>query len=125
MRICANNGGFLPEPRSEEENTFVTNLTPNYFWLGVARDSEGRYRWQSDGANLVYTKWKKPPKDPDGHTKCVTRKRFKKVWLQILCQLPVSAYGRGTSIVCQRNHGRFISCLFWGNIFNFIFRLSH
>ena len=105
QQICANYGGFLPEPRSEEENKFMTNLTPHYFWLGVTRGSGSTYVYQSDGADLVYAKWKSPPEGPvglDGHTSCVARNYSQEVWIQVKCQQP--AYGKTTSIVCQSKY---------------------
>ena len=59
-RTCTNNGGMMPEPRSEQENKFLTNnFTIKGFWLGAVRSDSDKltFVWLSDGTEVNYTKW--------------------------------------------------------------------
>ena len=53
---CLQNGGNLPEPRSDEQNQFLNNLKTYSFVLGII-DSEHGWLWESDRTPVVYNNW--------------------------------------------------------------------
>jgi len=56
--ICRQNGGYLVCINSEEENTFVSNLTDNNIWIGMFRDPDTcEFRWL-DCIDITYTNWR-------------------------------------------------------------------
>ena len=65
---CKSYGAYLAYPRSEEENTFINDLTQNQtFWIGINDiDIEGNYV-TDDGRDLVFQKWRdgQPNNDTD------------------------------------------------------------
>ena len=62
-QICRENGGYLVCINSEEENTFVSNLTNNNIWIGLFRDPDScEFRWL-DCIDITYTNWR--PGEPN------------------------------------------------------------
>ena len=62
-QICRENGGYLVCINSEEENTFVSNLTDNNIWIGLFRDPDNcEFRWL-DCIDITYTNWR--PGEPN------------------------------------------------------------
>ena len=105
MRICANNGGFLPEPRSEQENNFLREFTNLAFWLGAIRISGNEYIWLSDGTKVVYTNWLtgSHPTTND----CISSQYSLKAanWWSSPCTAHCDDLD--CTIVCQRNVGKY------------------
>ena len=103
QRICADNGGFLPEPRSEQERNFLREFTQITFWLGAIRSSEGEYIWLSDGTKVVYTNWLSAS-DPHGTTHCVSRDDAAN-WVASPCTIQCDGDDRAyCNLVCQRSN---------------------
>ena len=55
---CLENGGILPEPRSQQENEFLMGLGVYEIILGMNdRETEGTWVWDSDSTPLIYQNW--------------------------------------------------------------------
>ena len=108
QRICAENGGFLPEPRSQEENEFLRDFTINTFWLGAVRSSGDRFVWLSDGTDLDYNNWHQDQSNLGKD--CGYRFYDTDVWGTRHCSF-LCNYCGPSKPVCQRNVGKF-SCYF-------------
>ena len=71
---CLGENAHLASVHSEDENTFITNLVPNRFFLGgTDRITEGNWTW-SDGSPFDYKNWKfsvDTPTDEDGNHDCM------------------------------------------------------
>ena len=97
----------MPEPRTEEENEFLTDFSNAAFWLGAVKSSEERFAWLSDGTEVVYTNWFYNQRTTENQ--CVYKLFNKDTWHTNPCN------SQGNSdrykIVCQRNNGKF-SCYF-------------
>ena len=67
---CHSYGGFLPEPRNEQENKFIHDLATGAFMLGMTdKQTEGRWVWDSDGSQvnwLNWVNWKDISDEPNG-----------------------------------------------------------
>ena len=114
MRICANNGGFLPEPRSEQENNFLRELTNLAFWLGAIRISGNEYNWLSDGTKVVYTNWIEGAQPTTND--CVSSQvRHQNVgnWWSSPCTDHCDGDVTSCNVVCQRNDGKYSYYLFY------------
>ena len=84
---CDNLGGFLPEPRDEQENQFLDWLDTDMFALGMTdRKVEGQWVWESDGSPVTWTNWVYWPKyreiEPNGGTyqNCALMLRYSETW---------------------------------------------
>ena len=71
---CLGENAHLASVHSEDENTFITNIVPNRFFLGgTDRITEGNWTW-SDGSPFDYKNWKfsaDTPTDEDGNHDCM------------------------------------------------------
>lgn len=65
---CELKGGHLATITSASENSFITKLADkagkNCYWLGIKRDSQGRYRWIT-GETSSYSNWN--AEEPDNY----------------------------------------------------------
>ena len=68
---CQARDSYLVEPRSEEINNIVKNLTTGTaIWIGLKRSTyEDEFLWQTDNAPLVYDDWS--PGKPTEVSNCV------------------------------------------------------
>ena len=56
--ICAEKGGYLPEPKDELENNFLDSLTSTTFYLGMTDSAvEGDWVWESDTTEVTWKNW--------------------------------------------------------------------
>ena len=118
---CHNLGGFLPEPRNEQENTFLDSLGVDTFVLGMTdRDVEGQWVWESDGSLVSWTRWVQwiasnggIPQEPDGGARegcalmmrqTVSHRRGHRPdgWIDFSCPYLRSL---PKNLICQRNPG--------------------
>lgn len=63
--FCAKKGGHIVDIQSEEENTFVSQLSSRVFaWIGLTDvETEGQWKWDRTGSLATYTNWR--PGQPD------------------------------------------------------------
>ena len=103
-QTCKDNGGFLPEPRTEEENKFLKDFNDLIFWLGAVRSGD-RFEWISDRTEVTYTNWKVDgPRDQD----CIIRNLWGDDWQTLHCEGGLNCDTNPMcNIVCQRNGGKF------------------
>ena len=87
---CTQEGGMLPEPRSEEENDFLGTLTSDWFALGMNdEETHGTWVWNSDDSPVSWTNWH--PGQPSGgdFIKCAAVKKAGTngggTWADIAC----------------------------------------
>ena len=105
-QTCKDNGGFLPEPRTEAESTFLKDFNIRSFWLGAVRkpDAPDRFEWISDKTEVTYTNWHEDP----GVQDCVIRNYDADDWMTIHCDWGLNCDTNPMcNIVCQRNGGKF------------------
>ena len=58
QQVCQDHGGFLPEPKDEQENQFLDSLNTDMFTLGMTdRKVEGQWIWESDGSPVSWANW--------------------------------------------------------------------
>ena len=107
--ICTDNGGFLPEPRNENEDKFLKDFQKERFWLGSVQNSNGQFIWLSDGSELVHTNWYTSNCCNDG---CVYRTYDGDDWATRSCDTQINPF----YTVCQRKDGKF-SCYICQNFF--------
>ena len=110
-QICKDLNAILPEPKTKEENTFLSHLSNNTeiaFMLGTQRDGHVR-RWNSDNTKVTLFNWKSgEPNDED----CVIFwiKHHPQAWLDLTCKEQWKWSPQVQSVVCQRS--RYI-CPYW------------
>ena len=114
-QICKDLNAILPEPKTEEENTFLSLLTNNKniaFMLGMQeglQDGRHVHRWNSDNTIVTWYKWKggEPIK---GEEPCVIF-WIEKGWLDHFCTDNSWSWGEQiASVVCQRS---MYICTYW------------
>ena len=118
QQVCHNLGGFLPEPRDEQENTFLDSLGTSAFLLGMSdRGQEGQWVWDSDGSPVTWTNWDSidkggltdEPNNAGRDEHCA--KMFKQYrpntdsWNDVKCESTSNIRNGATSLICQRNPG--------------------
>lgn len=72
---CKALGGFLAEPRSEEELNFIKallrqNNAPSHVYIG-GRVINGKWTWVTGGDVITYQPWRWVPSQPDGRRNCL------------------------------------------------------
>ena len=124
---CRQYGGMLPEPRSDYQNRFLSDLGTSMFPLGMTdKDKEEDWRWDSDGSEVVNTKWHKGERDNTnprgGPENCAVMnrnyydysKRSFNDWADISCTSSSSPswwFYKNINLICQRNTSK-RSCSF-------------
>ena len=119
-QACQGLGGFLPEPRNEQENQFLDSLGADTFVLGITDiDVEGQFVYDSDGSPVTWAQWVQWVDDdpaPNGGTRenCVFMIREVRMdeagyrsdgWGDYKCGSTQLYRDRPSSLVCQRNSG--------------------
>ena len=56
--LCHSIGGILPEPRDQQENRFVAQMSSTRIWLGMNnKDGKGHWVWESDKSRVEWVNW--------------------------------------------------------------------
>ena len=109
---CRNNGGYLPEPRDEEENLFLDSLGSDKFVLGI-RQVNGQWVFDSDESEVTWKSWAHWANYPDpprggacvamlrNHEQAVEGTRSQD-WFDIPCKSKSYLDNRPSSLVCQK-----------------------
>ena len=114
QKKCYDHGGFLPEPRDEQENDFFDSLDSKPFALGMSdRDSEGTWLWESDGARVGFTLWYGGRPQGGNRQNCantygVQREKYDRYndnWETYPCGSRDWMEDNDKSLICQRNTG--------------------
>ena len=84
---CITNGGMLPEPRNESENSLVQNMAGYHsVWLGITDSmTEGVWQFDSDSAIAQYSKWANGVPMNDNSRNCVCM--VSQEWKNVECDL--------------------------------------
>ena len=112
---CRNNGGYLPEPRDEEENLFLDSLGSDKFVLGI-RQVNGQWVFDSDGSDVNWKSWAswRDYNDPPRGQDCVAMLRHhgndwagsrSQDWFDISCESNDYLNNLPSSLVCQKDSG--------------------
>ena len=119
-QACQGLGGFLPEPRNEQENQFLDSLGADTFVLGITdKLVEGQFVYDSDGSPVswaAWVQWVDYNVEPSGHRteNCVFMVREVRTddagyrsdgWADYICGSTSSQRSRPSSLVCQRDPG--------------------
>ena len=105
---CESLGGYIPEPKSQQENDFIHNLPiETNFYLGMKRDNlMATWIWQE---NLTDVKWKNWESLTNDRTKnCSVMLNgptgdSSKKWDTFVCGN--DSYREEITVVCQRGKG--------------------
>ena len=117
-KTCHKHGGFLPEPRDQGENQFLTNLTTGIFALGITdKEVEGQWLRDSDRSPVTWFGWVNRTdtrKEPNGGVRedCVVMLRQVETasgpvdgWGDYDCGSHIVIKGKPQSLICQRKSG--------------------
>ena len=134
QQVCHNHGGFLPEPREEEENSFLDSLDTDTFALGMTdRKVEGQWIWDSDGSPVIgmnWIEWSSGVNEPNGGTNqnCALMIRQAEIhegghipdgWADYPCNSSDNLRSLPKNLICQRNPGMWtdlashVLCIVW------------
>ena len=117
---CSEYGGFLPEPKDEQENQFLDSLDTDMFALGMTdRKEEGVFVWDSDGSPVTWTSWIKwtathsePNGGPDSNCVIMARGMYSENvghrtdgWVDYNCNSYPYYKSQPKSLICQKNPG--------------------
>ena len=118
---CYRHGGILPEPRGIEEIEFLANMDPDLFVLGMRKQPDCSWIWESDGNPVVNQNWS--PNEPNGgqselcalmwrdHSNANSKAER---WEDYACNS--DSYNNSTQkahLICQKNEGRCESHIFF------------
>ena len=113
QQVCHNHGGFLPEPRDEQENQFLYDLSTKTFTLGMTdRDVEGQWVWSSDGSSVAWLPWDvsktvTSAAEPNGGSSAgcaiMMRSYALSSWADYPCASTAYFNTQPRSLICQRN----------------------
>ena len=120
QKVCHSHGGYLPEPRSHMENTFLNNLGQGTFTLGLTDTAtEGQWVWDSDGSKVNWKNWMDwstyvdEPNGFDGQN-CVvmSQQMWNHVaghktdgWVDVSCDSDYYIGSKPTNLICERYQG--------------------
>ena len=99
LKVCQNMGANMVKITTDEENTFLNNISKRdkqyaVFWIGLTRGPYNRFYW-FDGSRPGYTKWDAgEPNNSEGREHCVD------VWRS----------GRWNDLSCERKWKRSVVC---------------
>ena len=126
-QICESNGAILPEPRDEQENSFLVDLNTDMFLLGMTDQvSEGQWVWNSDGSPVTWYNWVSWPGEatrPNGGTRenCMFVIRHyredvsghdSRTWEDHKCESEAALEAMPKSLICQKKYGMYWRILF-------------
>ncbi|CAH3027830.1 unnamed protein product, partial [Porites evermanni] len=88
---CRQNGGYLVAINNDKEHEFVRNLAATLYgdyaiWIGLRRDSTGKFSQWANGEPLTFTKWSR--NEPDnffGDEDCAEMFMYSGRWLDTTC----------------------------------------
>ena len=103
---CRKHGGILPEPRSQEENKFLSGLDYNgVFLLGMNdRETEGTWVWDSDSTPVIYQNWQMDEGSYNTDANCAVMYR-QADWGDISCHSEVWIEVWNKILICQKTEG--------------------
>ncbi|XP_035694564.1 uncharacterized protein LOC118428574 [Branchiostoma floridae] len=100
---CANFGGFLAAPKTQDLNDKILNLleddSDGHYWIGLAKSDEGHWHW-TDGTAAVFTAWGRGEPNNWGRREegCVEIRTGGRDWNDAPCD-------RKLHFVCQTEKG--------------------
>jgi len=109
QQFCADNGGFLAEPRSKKETKIINNKIEKHadgtnYWIGLTdRANEGTFVWGSDNAVATYTNWNgREPNNWGRKEDCAhIRTNKNNEWNDSVCDRKETSIG-GNYALCQK-----------------------
>ena len=119
QQVCQNHGGYLPEPKDENENNFLNDLGTGAFLLGMTDTAtDGTWVWDSDGTEVTWSLWQPwgEPNGGDGESCVMMAKSWwdsygghnPRAWGDIACDFSAALINsRSVNLVCERNPGLF------------------
>ena len=140
QETCVKKGGYLPEPRDEQENLFLDSLGADTFVLGINDKAvEGQWVFDSDGSPVNSSSWVKYTNLTDTprnvtNLNCAVMLRHhnedlaghrRQDWQDIPCTSTYYLEGRKKSLVCQKGQSFLLNVLLFILIPTFIIYLKH
>ena len=101
LKVCQNMGANMVKITTDEENTFLNNLSKRgkhhtWIWIGLTRGPYNRFYWL-DGSRPGYTKWDAwEPNNYSGQEHCVHTWKGHGIWNDLPCD-----YEWKPSFVCE------------------------
>jgi len=125
QEFCGNQGGYLAEITSSEEQTFLGTIlsSSSYYWLGLSDLAHpGHYTWQHSWHDVAFTNWYEG--QPDGGSQhCVFQwGDHKHKWADYACDEAVSSAGHNIFALCEseeESDPEPMSVLWLGNSYTF------
>ena len=109
---CLQHGGILPEPKSREENEFLSGLGYDtlYIFLGMnARETDGTWVWNSDSTPVVYQNWYPNYDNRDMAINCALMTVDDYYWYNTPCNHQPGLWGVDIKLICQKAEGWYFS----------------
>ena len=91
LKVCQNMGANMVKITTEQENTFLYNLSKRdkhstWFWIGLTRGPYNRFYWL-DGSRPGYTKWAAgEPNNVREKEHCIHTRKGHRTWNDLPCE---------------------------------------